>query len=161
MRRLERYRNVRVNVNSLYDCFSVTSRLRVIGNSAVFILCQYLPWYSVKNFLYRMTGMHVGKNVAIGFKAMFGLFYPSKIFIGANSVIGYNAVVLEHEFLVNEYRFGEVHIGKNVLIGAGSVVLCGISIGDNAVVAAGAVVTKDVPASILVAGNPARVVKKL
>lgn len=161
MRRLERYRNIRADVNSLYDSFKVTSRLRVIGNSAVFILCQYLPWYSVKNLLYRMTGMHVGKKVAIGFKAMFGLFYPSMIFIGDNSVIGYNTVVLEHEFLVNEYRFGEVHIGKNVLIGASSIVICGVNIGDNAVVAAGSVVTKDVPAGTFAAGNPAKVVRKL
>lgn len=161
MRKLERYRNFRIDVNSLYHSFKVTSRLRVIANSFIFIICQYLPWFSVKNFLYRLTGMHVGKNVAIGFMAMFGIFKSEKIFIGDNSIIGYNTVILEHEFLVNEYRFGEVHIGRGVLIGANCTVLCGVNIGDGAVVGAGSVVTKDVPAGCFAAGNPARVVRKL
>jgi acetyltransferase-like isoleucine patch superfamily enzyme len=50
-------------------------------------------------------------------------------------------------------------IGRNVWIGAGATVLQGVTIGDDAVVAAGAVVTRDVPAAVLVAGVPARVVK--
>lgn len=161
MRRLERYRNFRPDVNTLYDCFKFSSRLKVIANSFIFIICQYLPWFSVKNLLYRMTGMHVGRKVAIGFMAMFGIFYPSKIFIGDNSIIGYNTVILEHEFLVNEYRFGEVHIGRGVLIGANCTVLCGVTIGDGAVVGAGSVVTKDIPANTFVAGNPARVLRKV
>lgn len=161
MRKLERFRNFEIDVNSLQNCFYVRSRGRVIANSLLFIVARYLPWFSVKNFLYRLTGMHVGKNVSVGLMAMFGIFYPEKIFIGDNSIIGYNAVILEHEFLINGYRIGEVHIGKNVLIGACSVILPGVRIGDNSIVGAGSVVTKDVPANCLVAGNPARFVKRL
>lgn len=54
-----------------------------------------------------------------------------------------------------------VHIGKNVWLGDHSIVLKGVSIGQNSVVAARAVVTKDVPADVIVAGNPARIVKEL
>ena len=54
-----------------------------------------------------------------------------------------------------------VHLGDNVWLGDRSTVLKGVSIGDNSVVAAGAVVTKDVPANVVVAGNPAAVVKTL
>lgn len=54
-----------------------------------------------------------------------------------------------------------VHIGRNVWIGDHATVLKGVTIGDNAVVAARAVVTRDVPANAVVAGNPARVVKTL
>jgi acetyltransferase-like isoleucine patch superfamily enzyme len=50
-------------------------------------------------------------------------------------------------------------VGRNVWIGAGATVLQGVTIGDDAVVAAGAVVTRDVPPAVLVAGVPARVVK--
>lgn len=161
MRRLERYRAIDNSVNTLYHSFRNHSRLIIIGNSTVFVICQYLPWYPVKNLLYRLTGMHIGKNVAIGLKAMFGIFKPSKIFIGDNSIIGYNSVILEHEFLVNEFRFGEVHVGKNVLIGANSTVICGVNIGDNSVIGAGSVVTRDVLPNTMVAGNPARIIKKL
>lgn len=52
-------------------------------------------------------------------------------------------------------------IGKNVFIGARSIVKKGVTIGDGAVVGAGSVVTKGVPANAIVAGNPARVVKTI
>lgn len=54
-----------------------------------------------------------------------------------------------------------VHIGDNVWLGDHSTVLKGVTIGDNSVVAAGAVVSRDVPANVVVAGNPAKVVKQL
>jgi acetyltransferase-like isoleucine patch superfamily enzyme len=54
-----------------------------------------------------------------------------------------------------------VHIGNNVWLGDHATVLKGVTIGDNSVVAARAVVTRDVPANVIVAGNPAKVVKAL
>lgn len=54
-----------------------------------------------------------------------------------------------------------VHIGRNVWLGDHATVLKGVSIGENSVVAARAVVTRDVPANVVVAGNPAKVVKEL
>lgn len=58
-------------------------------------------------------------------------------------------------------RVTPVHIGPNVWLGDHSTVLKGVTIGENSVVAAGAVVTRDVPANVVVAGNPAAVVKEL
>lgn len=52
-----------------------------------------------------------------------------------------------------------VNIGKNVWIGAGATILPGVTIGDNAVVGAASVVTKDVEANTIVAGNPAKLIK--
>ena len=54
-----------------------------------------------------------------------------------------------------------VHIGNNVWIGMGAIILKGVTIGDNSVVGAGAVVTQNVPTNVVIAGNPARVVKTL
>jgi acetyltransferase-like isoleucine patch superfamily enzyme len=54
-----------------------------------------------------------------------------------------------------------VHIGNNVWVGDHATVLKGVTIGDNSIVAACSVVTKDVPANVVVAGNPARIVKEL
>ena len=51
-------------------------------------------------------------------------------------------------------------VKRGASIGSGAVLLCGITIGENSVVGAGSVVTKDVPANAIVAGNPARVMKK-
>jgi maltose O-acetyltransferase len=55
-------------------------------------------------------------------------------------------------------EFGRpVHVGRNVWIGGGAIILPGVSIGDSAVIGAGSVVTRDVPAGATVFGNPARV----
>ena len=54
-----------------------------------------------------------------------------------------------------------IHIGSNVWIGSGAIILGGVTIGDHAVIGAGAVVTKDVPARTVAVGNPARVIKTL
>lgn len=54
-----------------------------------------------------------------------------------------------------------IRVGDNVWLGAGAIVLPGVTIGDDSVVGAGAVVTKDVPAGVLAVGNPARVVREL
>lgn len=54
-----------------------------------------------------------------------------------------------------------VHIGSDVWIGCNALIMKGVSIGDGAIVAAGSVVTKDVPENVMVAGNPAKIVKTL
>ena len=54
-----------------------------------------------------------------------------------------------------------VHIGKNAWVGAGATILPGVTVGDNAVVGAASLVTKDVPANTIVAGNPARTIKRI
>lgn len=54
-----------------------------------------------------------------------------------------------------------IRIGNNVWLGANVTVLPGVTIGDNAVVAAGAVVTKDVPENMIVAGVPAKILKSI
>lgn len=58
-------------------------------------------------------------------------------------------------------RVTPVHIGNNVWLGDHATVLKGVTVGENSVIAAGAVVTKDVPSNVVVAGNPAAVVKEL
>ena len=54
-----------------------------------------------------------------------------------------------------------VHIGRRAWIGAGSTILPGVTIGENAVVGAGSVVTRDVEPNTIVAGNPARIIRKI
>jgi carbonic anhydrase/acetyltransferase-like protein (isoleucine patch superfamily) len=66
-----------------------------------------------------------------------------------------------HDRTVRDERATPVTIGDNVWLGDHSTVLKGVTIGENSVVAARAVVTRDVPANVVVAGNPAKVVKEL
>ncbi|MCL6456574.1 MAG: acyltransferase [Gorillibacterium sp.] len=127
----------------------------------VFIqISRYSPSLRFKNWIYRnILGMKVGKCTSFALMVMPDIFFPELIHVGNNCIIGYNTTILCHEYLIHEYRLGEVHIGENVMIGAGSLILPGVTIGDGAVVAAGTVVYKNVEAGSFVAGNPQRVVR--
>lgn len=134
--------------------------MRACWNFTLIQTARVLPSLCLKNFLYRLVGIKVGRDVSVGLMAMFDIFFPQLITIGDNSIVGYNATILAHEFLIDEWRRGPVVIGANVMIGANSTVLPGVIIGDNAVVAAGAVVVTDVPPGTFVAGVPARPVRQ-
>ena len=54
-----------------------------------------------------------------------------------------------------------VHIEKNAWVGAGALILPGVTVGENAIVGAGAVVTKDVPANMVVVGTPAKILRRV
>ena len=90
---------------------------------------------------------------------MVDVFFPERIHIGDNTIIGYNTTILAHEYLTKEYRLGDVRIGSNVMIGANCTILPGITIGDGAIVAAGSVVHKNVEPGQMVGGNPLRVIQ--
>jgi len=87
--------------------------------------------------------------------------------IGADSLIGAGCLICDsdmHEVPLGSgraTRTAPIKIGNRVFVGARSIILKGVTIGDHAVVGAGSVVVDDVPAGVLVAGNPAKVVKSL
>lgn len=84
--------------------------------------------------------------------------FPEKITVGDNSIIGYNTTLLAHEYLIREYRLGEIIIGNEVMIGANTTILPGVTIGDGAIVSAGTLIHKDVPDGAFVGGNPMRII---
>lgn len=145
--------------NSLRSWHKVVNPLRVCWNFLLIQTARVLPSLTLKNAVYRLAGVKVGRDASVGLMAMFDVFFPQLITIGQNSVIGYNATILAHEFLVAEWRTGPVVVGADVMIGANSTILAGVTIGDGAVVAAGAVVVSDVAPGEFVAGVPARPVE--
>ncbi len=147
--------------NPLWQLYRTVSFFKVTKNFIIIQLARYCPFLPWKNWLYRtFLGMEVGENTAVALMVMMDIMFPELIKIGSNSVIGYNTTILAHEYLVNEYRLGEVQIGNQVLIGANSTILPGVVIGDGAVVAAGTVVHKNVPPGAFVGGNPMQVIRE-
>ncbi|WP_062354314.1 acyltransferase [Bacillus kwashiorkori] len=145
--------------NSLWHVYKTVPFWRVIKNFIVIQLARYTPFLSVKNWLYRkLLKMKVGEQTSFALMVMLDIMFPEKIQVGRNTVIGYNTTILAHEYLIKEYRLGEVIIGDEVMIGANSTILPGVEIGDGAIVSAGTLVHKDVPPGAFVGGNPMRVI---
>ena len=108
--------------------------------------------------------IHLGKNVFINAGCKFQ--DQGGIYIGDGSLIGHNAVLatinhMEDPALRAGMIFHPIQIGKNVWLGANVTILPGVTSGDGAIIAAGAVVTKDVPANMIAAGIPAKVIREV
>ena len=106
--------------------------------------------------------IHIGNNVSINpyFKCM----SAGNVYIEDNVMIAMNVSVItnNHDFYDRAVlTVKDVHIKKNAWIGAGAIILPGVTIGENAIIGAGSVVTKDVAPNTVVAGNPAKVIKEL
>lgn len=145
--------------NSLWHVYKTVPFWKVVKNFAVIQLARYTPFLSLKNWMYRtFLHMKVGPETSFALMVMLDVMFPEKIQVGHNTVIGYNTTILAHEYLIKEYRLGEVIIGDGVMIGANTTILPGITIGDGAIVSAGTLVHKDVPAGAFVGGNPMRVI---
>ncbi|SFA88881.1 Acetyltransferase (isoleucine patch superfamily) [Lentibacillus halodurans] len=145
--------------NSLWQIYKTVSFWKVMKNFVFIQLGRYIPFLSVKNWLYRtFLRMDVGKQTAFALMVMPDIMFPEKIKVGSNSVIGYNTTILAHEYLIKEYRIGDVVIGNDVMIGANTTILPGVTIGDGAVISSATLVNRDVPPGAFVGGNPMQVI---
>ncbi|MDG5471658.1 DapH/DapD/GlmU-related protein [Jeotgalibacillus sp. ET6] len=158
MRRTERF--AVSGANSLWHIYKTIPFWKVMRNFVVIQLARYTPFLGMKNWLYRtFLGVKVGPQTSFALMVMLDVMFPEKISVGKNSVIGYNTTILAHEYLIKEYRLGNVEIGDEVLIGANTTILPGVRIGDGAIVSASTLVHKDVPAGAFVGGNPMQIIR--
>ncbi len=142
--------------NALSYWWKSVHPLRVMWNFVWIYLAKYSPSLALKRVLLRRTGMRVGRAASVGLAVVFDVFFPEEIQIGENSIIGYNSVVLAHEYMVAEWRKGPVRIGRNVSIGANVTILPGVIIGDGATVSAMSLVNRDIPPGEFWGGVPIR-----
>lgn len=109
---------------------------------------------------------HFGDNVYANFNLT--LVDDTHIYIGSNTMLGPNVTIataghpILPELRKQAYQYNaSVRIGKNCWLGAGVIVLPGITIGDNSVIGAGSVVTKDIPENVVAVGNPCKVLRQI
>lgn len=110
--------------------------------------------------------VHFGNNVYANFNLT--LVDDGDIYVGDSVMMGPNVVLataghpVEPGLRRKVAQFNlPIHIGANVWLGAGCIVLPGVTIGENSVIGAGSVVTKDIPANVVAVGNPCRVLRPI
>ncbi|MBQ7960465.1 MAG: sugar O-acetyltransferase [Clostridia bacterium] len=110
--------------------------------------------------------VHFGKNVYANFNLT--LVDDTHIYVGDYTMIGPNVTLataghpILPELREKAYQYNApVKIGKNCWIGAGVIVVPGVTIGDNTVIGAGSVVTKDIPSNVVAVGNPCRILREI
>lgn len=114
-------------------------------------------------------GVHVGPNVIIGDNCKIqnhsliyeGVTLEDNVFLGPNTVTTNDFLPSVSGDWKNDGRFKKTLFKKGCSIGANSVIICGVTIGNDSLIGAGSVITKDVPNNVLVYGNPGKVVKKV
>lgn len=112
------------------------------------------------------SNIEFGDNVYLNFNCI--VLDVAKVIIGSNVFFGPNVQIytathpLDAALRTSGQEYGKaITIGDNTWIGGSAIICPGVSIGDNSIIAAGAVVTKDVEPSVVVGGNPAKVIKVL
>ena len=110
--------------------------------------------------------VHFGKCVYANFN--FTAVDDTHIYVGDYTMFGPNVILataghpILPELREEAYQYNmPVHIGNNCWLGAGVIVLPGVTIGDNTVIGAGSVVTKDIPSNVVAVGNPCRVLREI
>ena len=110
--------------------------------------------------------VHFGNGVYANFNLTLvddgDIYVGDRVMMGPNVVLATAGHPVEPELRWNVAQFNlPIHIGANVWLGAGCIVLPGVTIGENSVIGAGSVVTKDIPANVVAVGNPCRVLRPI
>ena len=110
--------------------------------------------------------VHFGNNVYANFNLT--IVDDTHVFVGDCTLIAPNVILatgthpILPELREKGYQFNApIKIGRNCWIGAGAIVLPGVTIGDNSVIGAGSVVTKDIPSNVVAVGNPCKVLRPI
>lgn len=124
----------------------------------ILITIRHILLKAKVTYLRKVYGMDINPTVRLSLKSILDKRNPKGIHIDEYSYVAFNAVILSHDMAGDKHA--DTCIGRCCFIGACSIILPGVKVGDHSIIAAGAVVSKDVPSHSIVAGNPAKVIRE-
>ena len=139
----------------------------------VFIICYRIAHFFTRNKFLYLIGTPIWLFYRFIFRWILGIDVPERVTLGSNCrvchgigliihpgvVIGDNVKLHQNTTIGNVNGGVPPRLGSNIIVGANSVIVGDLKIGDGAIIGAGAVVTKDVPQNAVVVGNPAKIIK--
>lgn len=152
--------------------------LRGLLNAIILKYCMYsvllapLNYRLIRPFFWRLMGVKVGRNCFIGYEVWIDLTNAELIEIGDNVHITNRCLFLCHQRDLGEYRIGDdssklpykrrkITLENGCMVGMGTIIMPGVTIGEGAIVGSGSLVTCDIPGWSVAVGRPARVVKNI
>lgn len=135
----------------------------IIGDKCIFNSSSFFNFRGINHCCILQTGKK-NAQIIIGNNCGFSgtsITCDSYVKIGNNTIIGANSQISDRNGHENRYHYPpkRVIIGNNVWVGMNVTILPGVEIGDNSIIGAGSIVTKDIPANVIAAGNPCKVIK--
>lgn len=140
------------------EWYRLRNPLRIALTYALFECCRKLP-VEVKTPIYRAVGVDIGTDTVVAPDVVVDPFFPEKLSIGDDTVVGWGTKLLTHEGYSDEWLVGPVDVGDDVTVGHSCSTRPGVSIGDGATVAAHSFVNRDVDPGETVGGVPIRTIE--
>ena len=167
----------KINEQELMEYYGYTGKIgaiklryRLLRSWFLQLLASVSPSSSLSVQLHRARGVKIGRHVYIGTGVYLDLLYPQLITIEDYVSIGMNSMFFVHsnatcsKWLKEKYyprKVAPIKIKKGAWIPPGVIILCGVTIGENSVVGAGSLVIYDIEDYTVVAGSPAKLIKKI
>ena len=166
-----------INRRELMEYYGYTGRIGsmklffyFVKNRILDSFAYYSPAPGLTILFNRLKGVKIGQHVYIGPRVQLDFLYPKRILIEDYVSIGMGSMIFAHSnptcslhIKRNYYprKVASTTIRRGAWIAPGNIILAGVTIGENSVTGAGSVVSKNVEPYTVVAGNPAKIVKKL
>jgi acetyltransferase-like isoleucine patch superfamily enzyme len=141
---------------------TLTQKLQKIRNTVYMLLAYSCPNNTLRQWMHRRRGVHIGKNVYLGMFCFLDNLHPEYIYIEDNASINAGTMILTHFNPMKRYapifqaQMAPVLIKEGAIVAVRSTIMPGVCVGKNAVVSAGSVVEKSVPDYTMVKGVPAK-----
>ena len=150
-------------MNESYDMYIANRNRSLIKDLFIklglFVNSYFIFHSGLRNKFYSLLGVQLfngGNGVFIAREVLIDNDFPELVTIDEGAIITWRVVLICHEILNKDRHFlGRIHIKRNAVIGSGSIIMPGVTIGEYAVISPGSVVTTSVPDNVTVAGNPA------